>query len=39
MIRHPCVTNPELADLYAIDEFGNEKLIFCTNTRVWEEED
>ena len=38
MIRHPCATNPELADLYVIDEFGNEKLIFCASTGVWEED-
>ena len=28
----------ELADLYVIDEFGNEKLIFCASTGVWEED-
>jgi hypothetical protein len=36
MIRHTCATNLELVDLYTIDEFGNEKLIFCTSTGVWE---
>jgi hypothetical protein len=38
MIRHPCTNNPKFSDLYAIDEFGNEKLIFCVSTGVWGDE-
>jgi hypothetical protein len=35
-IKHPCSANPELIDLFIIDEFENEKLVLCSNTGVWE---
>lgn len=36
MIKKQCSVNPNLTDLFDIDEFGNEKLVFCSNTGVWE---
>ena len=36
MIKKQCSVNQKLTDLYTIDEFGNEKLVFCSNNGVWE---
>ena len=36
MIKKQCTVNSNLTDLYTIDEFGNEKLVFCSNTGEWE---
>lgn len=37
MIKHPCANNHSLVDLFIIDEFGNEKLVFCSNAAEWED--
>jgi hypothetical protein len=36
MIKKQCSVNQNLTYLFDIDEFGNEKLVFCSNTGVWE---
>jgi len=37
MIKHPCTANDSFTDLFDMDEFGHEKLVFCSNREVWED--
>ena len=37
-IKHPCIADPTLTDLFIIYKFGNEKFVFCATKGVWEED-